>query len=130
MTDHGALRGDPGAARPGGQGDDPVPGPVAPPARCFELGPGKLAQFLPQEAGGPVEGLDGVAVVGHQQGVLPVGDVVGPGLDHVVHGLVPARGRVDPAAEGVPGHRGGHVPGAQLVEGVALGRVTLAEVVA
>ena len=31
--------------------------------------------------------------------------------------------------QGVPGHRHGHLPGAQLVEGVALGRVTLAQVV-
>ena len=67
-------------------------------------------------------------MVGHQEGVFAVDDVVGPGPDHVQHGLAPARGRVDPALEGVPGHCHGHLTGPQLVEGVALGRVALADV--
>ena len=35
---------------------------------------------------------------------------------------------MDPAVQCVPGRRAGHLPGPQLVEGVALGRVTLAHV--
>ena len=38
------------------------------------------------------------------------------------------RSRVDPAVQYVPGRRRGHLPGPQLVEGVALGWVPLADV--
>ncbi len=108
--------------------DHPVPGPVAPPSFGFQLRSGKMAQFLPHQAGGRVEPLHGVTVVGHQEGVFAFGDVVGPGPDHVQQGLAPGGSRVDPAVQYVPGRRHGHLPGPQLVEGVALGRVTLADV--
>ena len=104
------------------------PGPVAPPSFGFQLGAGKMASSCHTRRAAPFEPLHRVTVVGHQEGVFAFGDVVGPGPDHVQQGLAPGGSRVDPAVQCVPGHRHGHLPGAQLVEGVALGRVTLADV--
>ena len=56
--DVGGLGGDPGAVGSGGQGDDPVAGPVAPPAGGGQLRPRQQPGSFPQAAGGLVEGLD------------------------------------------------------------------------
>ncbi len=45
--DVGGLGGDPGAARSGGEGDDPVAGPVAPPAGGNQLRPRQEAGLFP-----------------------------------------------------------------------------------
>ena len=68
-------------------------------------------------------------MVGHEQGVAPAGDVVGPGLDHLVHSRLPGRRRVHAALHEVPGDGAGQVPRTQVVQGMALGRVGLAQVV-
>ncbi len=67
-------------------------------------------------------------MVSHQEGVFAFGDVVRPRPDHVQHGLAPGGSRVDPVVQYIPAHGHGHLARAQLVEGVALGRVTLAHV--
>ena len=126
----GGLGGDPGAARSGGQGDDPVAGPVAPSAGGDQLRPRQEPGLFPQAPGGLIEGLDIVPAVGQHQRLPPGAGVPGPGFDHGVHGPAPAANGMDAPGPGVPAHRGGHAAVAELGQGGPLAGFPLAQVVA
>ena len=68
-------------------------------------------------------------MVGDQEGLASVGHFVSPYLNHLVHGHFFARGCVHTTVFAIPVDGTGDVTGAQKVEGMALGRVTLSQVV-
>ncbi len=115
-------------SRAGGQGDDPVPGPVGGPAGADQLGAGQPSRGLHPSPGPAVE----LGHVGPPPGVqtrLVAGGHVGrPGVDGGLQGLVPGGDGVDPALLRVPRHRLADVSVAQRLEGLALARVVLAAV--
>ena len=68
-------------------------------------------------------------MVGDEEGLASLGHVGGPSLNHFVHRHFFARGRVYTTVLPVPVDGARDVPGAEVVKGMALGRVTLSEIV-
>ena len=124
----GPLRGDQGAGRPRGQGDDAVTGPVAGPARADELRTGQPAGGLHPRPSAAVE----LGHVGPAPGVQPclmtISGVGRPGVHRPLQGVVPAVQSVDTALRRVPVDGLADVPVAQGFQGLAFFGVVLAAV--